>query len=142
MKKQQGFTLIELMIVIAIIGILMAYAIPAYRDYTVKTKRGECNAILDGLKTPIVEYMYDNGTWPSSFADLDKNAFIATDAISGIVWTHTTGTAPAVGTLTIECTMTAAAGAGEVEWTPSYAPGDVNVIWACVDNTTATNVCP
>ncbi len=59
MKKriQQGFTLIELMIVVAIIGILAAVAIPAYQDYTAKAQASEAYVLLDGLKTPISEAM-------------------------------------------------------------------------------------
>lgn len=52
-KLQQGFTLIELMIVVAIIGILAAIAIPAYQDYTAKAQASEAFALLDGFKTPI-----------------------------------------------------------------------------------------
>jgi type IV pilus assembly protein PilA len=56
MKKiQQGFTLIELMIVVAIIGILAAVAIPAYQDYTAKAQGSEVYSLLSGLKTPYVE---------------------------------------------------------------------------------------
>ncbi len=54
-KVQQGFTLIELMIVVAIIGILAAIAIPAYQDYTAKAQASEAFALLDGLKTPVVD---------------------------------------------------------------------------------------
>jgi len=54
-KRQAGFTLIELMIVIAIIGILMAYAIPAYRDYTTRSKAGECLALSNGAKLGVSE---------------------------------------------------------------------------------------
>ncbi|MCA3034244.1 MAG: pilin, partial [Rhodocyclaceae bacterium] len=50
-----GFTLIELMIVVAIIGILAAVAIPAYQDYTAKAQAVEGMVILGGLKTPVVE---------------------------------------------------------------------------------------
>lgn len=52
-KLQQGFTLIELMIVVAIIGILAAIAIPAYQDYTAKAQVSEAFSLLDGFKTPI-----------------------------------------------------------------------------------------
>lgn len=52
-KNQKGFTLIELMIVIAIIAILMAYALPAYRDYTIKTKLGEGMAMAAGIKQAV-----------------------------------------------------------------------------------------
>ena len=57
MKKQvqQGFTLIELMIVVAIIGILAAVAIPAYQDYTAKAQASEAYTLLGGYKTPLVE---------------------------------------------------------------------------------------
>ena len=62
MKKiQQGFTLIELMIVVAIIGILAAVAIPAYQDYTAKAQASEAYVLLDGLKTPVAEAISSQG---------------------------------------------------------------------------------
>ena len=60
-KVQQGFTLIELMIVVAIIGILAAVAIPAYQDYTAKAQASEAYTLLSGLKTPITEGASANG---------------------------------------------------------------------------------
>jgi type IV pilus assembly protein PilA len=58
-KVQQGFTLIELMIVVAIIGILAAIAIPAYQSYVAKAQASEAFALADGLKTPISEFTAD-----------------------------------------------------------------------------------
>jgi len=60
-KTQQGFTLIELMIVVAIIGILAAIAIPAYQDYTGKSQASEAFSLLDGLKTPVSEAIASSG---------------------------------------------------------------------------------
>ncbi|MGZ4959075.1 MAG: pilin [Methylomonas sp.] len=60
-KAQQGFTLIELMIVVAIIGILAAIAIPAYQDHTAKAQASEAFALLDGFKTPIAESVGEAG---------------------------------------------------------------------------------
>jgi len=65
---QKGFTLIELMIVIAILGILMAIAIPAYQDYTIRAKVSECVNNLAPLKTGVSEYVLSNGTFPSAIA--------------------------------------------------------------------------
>jgi type IV pilus assembly protein PilA len=65
MKKQQGFTLIELMIVVAIIGILAAIAIPAYQDYTIRAQVSEGMSLASGSKTAVAEYYQDHGTFPA-----------------------------------------------------------------------------
>jgi type IV pilus assembly protein PilA len=66
MKKQQGFTLIELMIVVAIIGILAAIAIPAYQDYTIRAQVSEGLNLTGGAKAAATEYYQDQGTFPAN----------------------------------------------------------------------------
>ncbi len=64
-KVQKGFTLIELMIVVAIIGILAAIAIPAYQDYTIRAQVSEAMSLGSGVRTAVSEVFQTNGTWPA-----------------------------------------------------------------------------
>ncbi|EMS1838067.1 pilin, partial [Neisseria gonorrhoeae] len=61
---QKGFTLIELMIVIAIVGILAAVALPAYQDYTARAQVSEAILLAEGQKSAVTEYYLNHGTWP------------------------------------------------------------------------------
>src|SRR6202790_4203383 len=65
-QVQKGFTLIELMIVVAIIGILAAIAIPAYQNYTIRAQVTEGLTLADGWKTSKADFYAQNGTFPSS----------------------------------------------------------------------------
>ena len=73
MRKNAGFTLIELMIVVAIIGILAAIAIPAYQDYIARSQASESIQLLAGAKAPMAEFFSDKGRWPGEPASVMGN---------------------------------------------------------------------
>ena len=73
-KVQQGFTLIELMIVVAIIGILAAIAIPAYQDYTIRAQVSEGLNLAAGAKAAVTEYYQDRGVYPDSNVEAGLSA--------------------------------------------------------------------
>ncbi|HEZ5560582.1 TPA: pilin [Neisseria meningitidis] len=66
---QKGFTLIELMIVIAIVGILAAVALPAYQDYTARAQVSEAILLAEGQKSAVTEYYLNHGIWPGDNSD-------------------------------------------------------------------------
>ncbi|MBH6124149.1 pilin [Neisseria meningitidis] len=73
---QKGFTLIELMIVIAIVGILAAVALPAYQDYTARAQVSEAILLAEGQKSAVTEYYLNHGTWPGD----NSNAGVASSS--------------------------------------------------------------
>lgn len=93
---QKGFTLIELMIVIAIVGILAAVALPAYQDYTARAQMSEALTLAEGQKAAVVEYYSDNGTFPANNTSAGIAAsntitgkYVATVSVSGNASTAT-----------------------------------------------------
>ena len=86
MNKQQGFTLIELMIVVAIIGILAAIALPAYQDYTTRARVSEGITLASGAKTAVTEYYSAENEMPSNneSAGLALKTEISGDSVTSV----------------------------------------------------------
>ncbi|RZU99137.1 pilin [Spiribacter vilamensis] len=82
-RQQKGFTLIELMIVVAIVGILAAVAVPAYSDYTTRAKVTEGIAAAGAAKTSVADYYYAKGEFPGSSSDAGLGA--ATDYSTDVI---------------------------------------------------------
>ena len=126
-KVQQGFTLIELMIVVAIIGILAAIAIPAYQDYTIRAQVSEGMTLAAAAKTAISESFSDKGEAPGTRVIAGMTA-LATDTSGNYV----TQVAVTLGTITItygnEANLSIAT--ETLSLTP-YESGDLSVVWRC-----------
>ena len=147
-KIQKGFTLIELMIVVAIIGILAAIAIPAYQDYTIRAKVTEGLNLADSAKTAVAESWQSGGTIGLSAAATSWNSsFVATKYVSSISVTPTTGV---INVMYDGGKITQIGGANLLTLTPSIqglALGAANTVsgnvdWACASagNTTAASL--
>ncbi len=84
-RMQQGFTLIELMIVVAIIGILAAVAIPAYQDYTIRARVTEGLGFAAAAKTAVSEFYISQGTMPADSSEAGYSATASTpDVVSSL----------------------------------------------------------
>jgi type IV pilus assembly protein PilA len=119
-SMQKGFTLIELMIVVAIIGILAAVALPAYQDYTVRAKVTEVILAASGGKTAVAEWFQTKGSLPASGSlvlNTQTSKYVASVAQSaGVVTATATAAESKISGSTI--TMTPAdAGNGVLNWT-------------------------
>ena len=134
-KNMQGFTLIELMIVVAIIAILAAIALPAYQDYTIRARVSEAAVLASGAKATVGENIANNG------------GVIAAGACNGVDVTATNALNVSAfncdnATGAISVSTNARAGSVTLVYTPTAGTGSVGTVWRCTSTAGAQKHLP
>lgn len=117
-RVQQGFTLIELMIVVAIIGILAAIALPAYKDYTVRAKVTEVLLAASSAKNAVAESAQVNGTMPATLVVQKQSSDYVSDVTysAGVITATASAKEAAIASGNITLTGTFDSSTGQVTW--------------------------
>lgn len=131
MRYSKGFTLIELMIVVAIVGILAAVAIPAYQDYTVRARVTEGLSLASSAKLAVEETYQSINAFPATQAATGYTSPTATNNVQSVVITGATGV--------ITITYTAAAQSVVLTLTPTPDAATGGLTWRCAVNAAGNN---
>jgi type IV pilus assembly protein PilA len=134
---QKGFTLIELMIVVAIIGILAAVAIPAYQDYIARSQVSEAVSLTAGGKTPLAEFYADKGVWPST-ADIVMGN-LGGKYVSNITLGGNTGT---TGTIQVVASMKDSGVNSNITASTLILTSNDGKSWSCTSGTVSSKYRP
>src|SRR5579871_5464707 len=137
---QKGFTLIELMIVVAIIGILAAIAIPAYQNYVTRAQVTEGLSLADGWKTSVAEFYAQNGTFPSGYSTTGSSTtIVALSVTTGKYVTSVTVGAGGQVQITYGGLANANIAAKVLDLSPGLSANN-DVIWVCGKGTAPTTL--